>query len=114
MDAKPRLGKMRVYFYYGIASRYSYLAATQLERLETETETGCEVRRLLLCSARLTRRRGSDPFSGSPPSGQYDWGFRRRDAEVWAEYYVVPYLEPHGRVTYDGDRSRSPVSPPSR
>ena len=27
-------------------------------------------------------------------SGQYDWAYRRRDAEAWADYYAVPYREP--------------------
>ena len=31
---------------------------------------------------------------GEPLSGQYDWAYRRRDAERWAAYYGVPYREP--------------------
>ncbi len=29
-----------------------------------------------------------------PVSGQYEWPYRRLDAEAWAEYYGVPYREP--------------------
>src|SRR5215207_5947357 len=33
--------------------------------------------------------------------GQYDWDYRRYDAECWAEYYSVPYKEPRGAVEFD-------------
>ena len=33
--------------------------------------------------------------------GQYDWDYRRYDAECWAEYYGVPYKEPRGAVEFD-------------
>jgi 2-hydroxychromene-2-carboxylate isomerase len=79
-------------FYYGLGSRYSYLASTQIARLEAET--GCRVRWRPLYSADLFTVRGADPFQGRPVSGQYDWAYRRRDAEAWAEYYDVPYREP--------------------
>ena len=78
-------------FYYGVASRYSYLAAMRIEALEVET--GCAVRWLPVCSRDLIVR-GGDPFDGSVVSGQYDWPYRRYDAEAWAEYYGVPYNEP--------------------
>lgn len=81
-----------VEFFYGIGSRYSYLASTQLERLAAAT--GCRIRWRPLFSGDLFAARGRDPFSGVPPSGQYDWGYRRRDAERWAGYYGVPYREP--------------------
>ncbi len=29
-----------------------------------------------------------------PVSGQYEWPYRRLDAEAWAEFYGVPYREP--------------------
>ena len=38
--------------------------------------------------------RGGHPFRGEPASGQYEWPYRRHDAEAWAEYYGVPYREP--------------------
>jgi 2-hydroxychromene-2-carboxylate isomerase len=81
-----------VEFFYGIGSRYSYLASTRLERLAAET--GCEVRWRPLYSGDLFAARGRDPFRGQPVSGQYDWAYRRQDALRWAAYYGVPYREP--------------------
>ena len=81
-----------VEFFYGLGSRYSYLASTQLDRLAAET--GCRVRWRPLFSGDLFAARGRDPFAGEPASGQYDWAYRRRDAERWAAYYGVPYREP--------------------
>jgi 2-hydroxychromene-2-carboxylate isomerase len=81
-----------VAFYYGLGSRYSYLASTRIERLAVDT--GCRVRWRPLYSGDLFAARGRDPFAGPPPSGQYDWAYRRADAEAWADYYGVPYREP--------------------
>jgi 2-hydroxychromene-2-carboxylate isomerase len=89
-------------FYYGLGSRYSYLAATRLAGLEAET--GCKVRWRPLYSADLFAARGADPFHGRPVSGQYDWDYRRRDAEAWADYYGVPYREPLVEVRFEGRR----------
>ena len=90
-----------VEFFYGVGSRYSYLASTQLERLAAET--GCRIRWRPLFSGDLFAARGVDPFAGAPVSGQYDWAYRRRDAERWAAYYGVPYREPDD-VTFDPRR----------
>ena len=79
-------------FYYGVASRYSYLASTRIKALEAET--GCSVRWLPICSRDVIVR-GGDPFDGGGGSGQYDWPYRRYDAESWAEFYGVPYNEPN-------------------
>jgi 2-hydroxychromene-2-carboxylate isomerase len=79
-------------FFYGLGSRYSYLASTQIARLEADT--GCRVRWRPLYSADLFAARGADPFRGEPISGQYDWSYRRFDAECWADYYGVPFREP--------------------
>lgn len=83
-----------VRFYYGLGSRYSYLAASQLDRIEAET--GCRFEWLPLPSGELIRRAndGLDPFEGAPTSGQYRWDFRQRDAEDWADFYGIPYREP--------------------
>jgi 2-hydroxychromene-2-carboxylate isomerase len=81
-----------VEFFYGIGSRYSYLASTQLDRLAAET--GYRIRWRPLFSGDLFAARGRNPFTGEPASGQYDWAYRRRDAERWAAYYGVPYREP--------------------
>ncbi len=79
-------------FYYGLGSRYSYLASTQLERIAAET--GCRFDWHPLKSGALMDLRGGHPFHGAPASGQYEWPYRRLDAEAWAEYYGVPYREP--------------------
>ena len=85
-------------FFYGIGSRYSYLASTQMPALERDT--GCDVRWRPLYSSALMLKRGMDPFrQASPPSGQYDWAYRRYDALCWAAYYGVPYTEPSGGIT---------------
>lgn len=82
-----------VEFYYGIGSRYSYLASTQIDALERDT--GCRVAWRPLYSSDLMLRRGMHPFrQETPPSGQYDWQYRTYDAECWAAYYGVPYVEP--------------------
>ena len=83
---------IRVEFYYSIGSRYSYLASTQIARLERET--GARVEWLPLSSLDLMAGAGYGPFRGSAPSGQYAWPYRRYDAECWADYYGVPYHEP--------------------
>ena len=88
-------------FFYGIGSRYSYLASTQLAQLAAET--GCRLRWRPLFSGDLFAARGRNPFAGEPPSGQYDWAYRRRDAERWAAYYGVPYREPDD-VAFDPRR----------
>lgn len=81
-------------FYFGLGSRYSYLAATQLDLIEYRSS--CQFEWLPLQSAELIRRAngGQSPFEGGSPSGQYDWGYRARDAKDWADYYGVPYEEP--------------------
>lgn len=79
-------------FFYGIGSRYSYLAASQMERLERDT--GATVRWRPLYSGVLMERRGMDPFKGVPASGQYDLAYRRRDVTCWANYYGIPFHDP--------------------
>jgi 2-hydroxychromene-2-carboxylate isomerase len=79
-------------FYYGLGSRYSYLASTQI--LQLEAETGCRVRWRPLYSGDLFKARGTDPFQDRPVSGQYEWAYRRFDAACWADYYGVPFREP--------------------
>jgi 2-hydroxychromene-2-carboxylate isomerase len=85
-------------FYYSIGSRYSYLASTQMAGLEAQ---GHEVVWRPLNSRALVARRGHDPFSGAPVSGQYEWSYRRRDAERWAAYYGIPFVDPRERVEFD-------------
>ncbi len=83
---------LTVDFYYGLGSRYSYLASTQIERIAAAT--GCRFDWHPVASGALMRLRGGRPFSGEPISGQYEWPYRRHDAEAWAAYYGVPYREP--------------------
>ncbi len=90
-----------VLFYYSIGSRYSYLAASQLHELVDET--GATVDWLPLNSMRLLSERGGGPFRGDPISGQYDWSYRTRDAERWAELYGIPFVETRGRVEFDAE-----------
>lgn len=89
----------KVHFYFSVGSRYSYLASTQMDALERET--GCEVEWCPLYSVDLYRLRGTNPFEDEPVSGQYEWDWRRRDAERWAEYYGVPFRDPIGTVDFD-------------
>jgi 2-hydroxychromene-2-carboxylate isomerase len=90
---------VKVDFYYGLESRYSYLASTQAARLEQET--GCTLEWLPINSSALYRARGVSPFEGAPVSGQYEWSYRERDAARWAALYSVPFAEPRGRVRFD-------------
>ncbi|HJS85985.1 MAG TPA: DsbA family protein [Acetobacteraceae bacterium] len=92
---------MTVDFYFGAGSRYSYLAATQLAALGSET--GAQFNWLAVDSARLIATRGDNPFATPNGTGQYDWAYRQRDAEAWAEFYGVPFHEPHGRLALDSD-----------
>ena len=79
-------------FYFGLGSRYSYLASTQIERIEAQY--GCGVVWKPISSAALMALRGSNPFQSGPVSGQYDWGYREYDAKRWAAYYGVTFREP--------------------
>ncbi|MDA0219275.1 MAG: DsbA family protein [Proteobacteria bacterium] len=84
-------------FIYGLGSRYSYLAATQIERIARQS--GAVFRWRAIQSAMLFERRHRNPF-GEVSEGQYDWDCRRRDAESWARYYGVPFRDPVGRLDY--------------
>jgi 2-hydroxychromene-2-carboxylate isomerase len=90
-----------VTFYYSISSRYSYLAASQIAELRHET--GASVDWVPLNSVRLLSDRGAGPFRGEPVSGQYEWSYRTRDAERWAELYGIPFVETRGRVEMDAE-----------
>jgi 2-hydroxychromene-2-carboxylate isomerase len=79
-------------FYLGLGSRYSYLAASQLERIEAEHK--CCFAWKPIASGNLMDRRGGNPFRGAPQSGQYDWAYREYDAKCWASFYGIPFTEP--------------------
>jgi 2-hydroxychromene-2-carboxylate isomerase len=87
----------KVDFYFGIGSRYSFLASTRIDALEQET--GCTVVWRPLYSSALMLKRGMHPFrQPTITSGQYDWRYRRYDAECWAAYYGIDYFEPKDGV----------------
>lgn len=88
----------QVDFIFGLDSRYSYLAATQIARIEAEA--GVEFRWRPISSLSLMERRVDNPFQEGA-GGQYDWGYRRRDAEAWAAFYRVPFRDPVGRLAAD-------------
>jgi 2-hydroxychromene-2-carboxylate isomerase len=85
-------GAVTVDFYLGLGSRYSYLAASQVDRIEKTH--GCRFVWKPIASGALMDRRGGNPFRGEPLSGQYDWGYREYDAKCWAGYYGIPFREP--------------------
>jgi 2-hydroxychromene-2-carboxylate isomerase len=65
-------------------------------------ETGCIVVWRPVSGGAIRRLRGHDPFAGDPVSGQYDWAYRRYDAECWADYYGIPLRDaPHDAVDFD-------------
>ena len=88
-------------FFFGLGSRYSYLASTQVPALERDT--GKCVRWLPMVSGVLMQARGQNPFasrdaagnwSGVSVSAQYDEHYRRGDLALWAAFYGVVYNEP--------------------
>jgi 2-hydroxychromene-2-carboxylate isomerase len=81
-----------VRFFFGIGSRYSYLAATQVPRLAEETGARFDWR--ALHSPELIAGAGPDPFRAENRRGQYDGAYRTQDATRWARYYGVAYGEP--------------------
>lgn len=87
-------GAVTVDFYLGLGSRYSYLAASQVDRIEKTY--GCRFVWKPIASGALMDSRGGNPFRGEPLSGQYDWGYREYDAKCWAAYYGIPFREPLG------------------
>jgi 2-hydroxychromene-2-carboxylate isomerase len=92
--------KRTIEFFFSPGSRYSYLAASQMARLEAET--GCVVEWRPVSGTQIRKYRGIDPFRGQPSSGQYDWPYRELDARRWAEYYDIPFREPSNhRLDFD-------------
>lgn len=79
-------------FYFGPGSRYSYLAAARLPALQKET--GANVIWRAVFSPDLIKRAGSDAFVAANRRGQYDPAYRTRDAQRWAGFLGVPYVEP--------------------
>ena len=97
MSSKPEIE-----FYYSISSRYSYLASTQIDSLESDT--GCTVSWMPLDGWELRALAASEPFQALP-SGQYRSPYREQDIQGWADYYGVPYHEPpdaNSKIWWDG------------
>jgi 2-hydroxychromene-2-carboxylate isomerase len=92
--------KRCIQFFYGIGSRYSYLAACRIEQLARDADA--EIEWLPLNSVRLMAERGYSPFEHvEVVRGQYSPEYRKRDAERWAAHYGVPFHEPRDRLTLD-------------
>ncbi|MBN9089735.1 MAG: DsbA family protein [Reyranella sp.] len=79
-------------FYLGLGSRYSYLAASQIDRLEAAH--GCRFAWKPIASGALIDRRGDHPFRRKDGIGPYDWAYREYDARAWAAHYGIPFHEP--------------------
>lgn len=76
---------MRVEFFFGPGSRYSYLAATQLAGLTAKT--GATFHWFAVLSADLVARTGGAHRSPQEPA------YRATDVERWARRYDVPFHE---------------------
>lgn len=85
---------MEVTFYFGPGSRYSYLAATQIERVAEETGARFVWRAVL--SGDLTARTGGVARSPQDP----EW--RTTDVTRWAGRYGVPFRDVTGEVDWRG------------
>ncbi len=81
-----------VEFFFSPGSRYSYLVASQIPSIEADT--GCRVEWRPVDGPDIRALRGRDPFAGGPVSCQFDWSYRWYDAELWADYYGIPFREP--------------------
>ena len=79
-------------FFLGLGSRYSYLAASQIDRIEIQS--GCRFIWKPIASGLLIERRRSNPFSASHGAGPYSWSYRAYDARGWAAHYGIPFQEP--------------------
>lgn len=80
---------MRVDFYFGPGSRYSYLASTQLDAITART--GASFRWRPMFSADLMAAAGLPTLAERPPTGQYAPAYRETDIRRWAELYAIPY-----------------------
>jgi 2-hydroxychromene-2-carboxylate isomerase len=94
-DSSEKPGKQSgatVQFFFGVDSRYSYLASTRVPKLAAET--GARFIWRALYSDDLIERAGPDPFRAEVRRGQYDPAYRTRDAIRWARHLDVPYRDP--------------------
>ncbi len=79
-------------YFFSTGSRYSYLSMARVPLIEKRF--GVTFDWIPVNGKRIRALRGADPFSGNPVSGQYDWGYRERDARAWADYYGIEFIEP--------------------
>jgi len=81
-----------IQFFLGVGSRYSYLAAAQIDDIERK----CGVRVIWrpVYTPDLISAAGENPFFAAKPRGQYLPEYRRTDAKRWAAYLDIPYIEP--------------------
>jgi len=87
-------------FYFGLSSRYSYLAHSQLAGIAERTGATFVWKPLFV--PELMNKRQQNPFASAPPSGAYDVAYRLRDVGRWADHYGIPYNEIDGRL--EGNR----------
>ena len=85
---------MEVEFFFGPGSRYSYLAATQVDWVAAET--GARFRWRPVLSMDLTERTGGVRRSPQDPA------WRTADIERWARHYGVPFKDVSGDVDWRG------------
>jgi len=81
-------------FYLGLGSRYSYLVASQIDRLAAQHS--CHFVWKPIASGALIDRRGDNPFRRTNGVGQYDRAYREYDAKAWAAHYGIAFREPAG------------------
>lgn len=88
-------------FIFAIGSRYSYLAHTQLDGIARDHGVSFRWRPVTSIALMRQARGGTSPFDGPPPAMQYDFTWRKQDAEAWADLYGIPFNDPHHRLKYD-------------
>jgi 2-hydroxychromene-2-carboxylate isomerase len=88
-------------FIFAIGSRYAYLAHTQLAGIAQEFGVTFRWRPVASIALMRQARGGPSPFDGPPPAKQYDFAWRKQDAEAWAALYGIPFNDPHHRLKYD-------------
>src|SRR6516225_9271610 len=76
LSRRGAFAMQEIEFFLGLGSRYSYLAFTQIARIEASYS--CTFNLQPIGSGELLNLRGASPFQGAPLSGQYEWDYRRR------------------------------------
>ncbi|WP_158595807.1 2-hydroxychromene-2-carboxylate isomerase [Oleomonas cavernae] len=92
-------------FIFAIGSRYSYLAHRQLDGIARDHGVSFRWRPVTSIALMRQARGGTSPFDGPPPAKQYDFTWRKQDAEAWAELYGIPFRDPHHRLKYDSAKA---------